>query len=120
MVEKYQQIANKLLLIRDQNNVLKFHIKISGWNLGIEQISFEIFHPLLELLAEIVPNVCSVRQITVLLPRFLRDGVSRDLSKDATYFGAQFVFPFPFQLIKLVYSRANRSRLRYSFILILY
>ena len=41
MVEKYQQIANKLLF-RDPINVLKFYTKISGWNLGMEQISGQI------------------------------------------------------------------------------
>ena len=44
MAEKYKQIANKLLF-KNPINVLKFHTKISGWNLGIEQISGQIFLP---------------------------------------------------------------------------
>ena len=42
MAEKYQQIVNKLLF-KDPINVLKFHTKIYGWNLVIEQISGPIF-----------------------------------------------------------------------------
>ena len=44
MAENYQQITNKLLF-RDSINALKFHTKISVWNLGIEQISDQIFFP---------------------------------------------------------------------------
>ena len=43
MAEKYQETANKLLF-RDKINVQEFYMKISSWNLGIEQISSQIFH----------------------------------------------------------------------------
>ena len=59
----------------------------------LKEISAEAV--LLELSAEIVPNVCirfGERNHRT-TSSFLRDGTSRDLSKDATYFGAQFVFP---------------------------
>ena len=36
-----------------------------------------------------------------LFPQFLRDSMSRDLSKDATYFSGQFVFPFSLPLCPL-------------------
>ena len=49
----------------------------------------------MELFAEIVPDVYTRFGATFY---FLRDGVSCDLSKDATYFGAEFVFPFPLPL----------------------
>ena len=42
MTEKQQLIAYKILF-RDPINVLKFHAKISGWNLGIEKKSGQIF-----------------------------------------------------------------------------
>ena len=58
------------------------------------QLQQMIIFDLKEISAEIVPYV---RRdiITELLPRFLRDGMSRDLSKDVTYFGVQFLFPLP-------------------------
>ena len=66
---------------------------------------------LLKLSAKIVPNVCirfrEANHRTT--PSFLRDSVSRDLSKDAIYILVPtLVTPF-YQLIKLVYTHAHRS-----------
>ena len=66
---------------------------------------------LLELSAEIVPNICArfVEANHRTTSSFLRDGVSCDLSKDAIYIWRPIcIHPF-YQLIKLVYTGAYRS-----------